>query len=452
MAGGASGTGEKIGTRGGVLLLLNVIIALGILTMPYQFRLAGWMTILVMCFVGGVAMFTAFLIYRAIALVAPLADSQKIPLHSRDWGYLASVAFGSPGRVAAEVCFIGELLAYILSFLCTLGVHLHLLMPALKTTDWMIVSSVAVFFMSYIPPGFLSKVALFSHSAYAVVVLCLLRAGHANLQHPSAPALAEIIERNWQHMWTVKALPHLPTVALVCTYSWAGHATVPTIAGQLKTPENIKFVVFISFPIAVGVALLIGLLGYYIFGPETQQVFTENIGKVYWVNPDGDLLEGLSWLRLVAAISVTIKLAATIPCLLYPILVSTEQNIRAPTVRALWRAFLLMVLGLAACKFEDEVVIAVALAGATFGNVLVFILPCLVYYGIKRQLNKKVGVGEAAVVLFVVLLGVAQGVFGVYDSLQQLGGGQGGGTAESIGEAKAWGDLVKRLEMDRRFQ
>eukprot|EP00406_Dinophysis_acuminata_P073148 CAMPEP_0179260116 /NCGR_PEP_ID=MMETSP0797-20121207/26173_1 /TAXON_ID=47934 /ORGANISM="Dinophysis acuminata, Strain DAEP01" /LENGTH=59 /DNA_ID=CAMNT_0020968185 /DNA_START=74 /DNA_END=249 /DNA_ORIENTATION=+ len=59
--------------------------------MPYTFKLTGQVMCLVMLLVGGIATFTAYLVFRALEMTAALAESQGIGAEHRDWGYLAEV-------------------------------------------------------------------------------------------------------------------------------------------------------------------------------------------------------------------------------------------------------------------------------------------------------------------------------------------------------------------------
>lgn len=409
--------GQKSGQSivGGVFILCNVTIGLGLLNMPYSFMLVGPTFILVMICIGGLSMYTALLIFRAIELTSTFHG----PEENRDWGYLAEMAFGTHCRRFAEFTFRGELVAYILSFLCTVGVHVNMLFPTVSVAWGVMISCVAVFLTSYLPASFMSKICVFAHLAYAVSVACLVYSEYAAMQMPEAPRLSEVVGENWDRIGFVAAIPKIPTVLEICVYSWAGHSVVPTIANSMDNPSDVKPVIMISYPVAIGLAMSVGLIGFLVLGPNANQVFTENLGKQYWSHPEGEPLAHLSWMRNFAAVLVIIKLGATIPCLLQPLLSSTEDAFKYRSVKLLWRVGLIFGMGLGACIFADKVVIAVAFAGATFSNTLVFILPCTVYYGIKRRVSR-VGLAETVLLATIVGVGAALAVYGVYDATVQL--------------------------------
>jgi len=414
---GARANGQSL--IGGVFILCNVTIGLAILNMPYAFKLVGKMMILVMLFIGGLSMFTAYLVSKAIEFAGTLAESDSVAVEYRDWGFLAEVAFGKFSRRAAKFCVRGELVVFILSFLCTLGVHVNLLLPIISIELGVIISSIATFIMSYLPLRLLGKVALLANLAYVVVAALLYYSEYVALDQPDTPGLAELVADNWNRVGIVDALPSIPTATGICVFAWDANSVVPTIATSLAKTSNIKHVILITFPVAVGTAMLIGLSGYLVLGPHTKQVFTENLGEVYWWKPEGETLLGMSWMRTLAAVSVTIKLGATIPCFMCPLLASTEAGIRNPMMKNLWRALLVLAMGMVACIFRNHVVVAVALAGATFGNIMIFILPCTVYYGIKRRV-RRVGCAEASMLAAIVGLGITLMAYGVYDAMRQL--------------------------------
>merc|ERR1712045_334188 len=122
-------------------------------------------------------------------------------------------------------------------------------------------------------------------------------------------------------------------------------------------------------------------------------------------------------MRVLATVSVAVKLGATIPCWMHAFLLSTEAGIESPLSKTLWRAFVTTAMGMAACVFRDQVVIAVAFAGASFGNALVFLLPCAVYYGVKRRVGT-VALAEKLMLLALFGLGSISMVYGVYDSVR----------------------------------
>jgi len=399
---------------GGVFVLCNMTIGLGVLSMPYAFKLAGGpMMIVVMLFAGGLCMYSAYLIHKALELAKPLAKS------ALDWGYLAELAFGKLGRSTAEVCFRGELVAYTISYICTLGVHVHLLFPSVSIQQGVIICSFGTLFMSYLPVSLIAKVSALGHLAYAVVAACLYYSEYASMKHPQAPVLTELVGDNWNKVRMADAWSNIPIVFEICVFAWACHGIVPAVATSMARPSQVKQVILIGFPVSIAACMVIGLSCYLILGPYTKQVFTDNLAEVYWLKPEGDVLEGLSWIRMTAALSVTIKLAATIPVTLSPLLTSIEAGIQHPTTRCICRLSLISAMGTVAAVFRSQVVLLVALVGATLGNMLIFILPCVVYYGIKRRVSR-VSAAEACLLLAIIVLGTTSMVYSVCDCLRKL--------------------------------
>jgi len=338
----------------------------------------------------------------------------------RDWGYLGEVAFGKPGRLLAQVSLLGELGAYIMSFLCVLGVHVNLLLPAVTVQQGVLASTAMSLLLSYAPLRYLNRISLTAHLAYGGAIACLFATVYADLQQPQAPDLASLAANN---MGLAKewGLPHLPEVALVLVYSWAGHSMVPTIANTLARPADVQRVIKISYAVAVAVAFFIGLSGFLAFGQHTSQVFTANLSMSYWTNSQGEAVPGLSALRWIGQVSVALKLTFTIPCWLHTLLGAVLPCKKGGRiVDAGMRLLIVFTLGAIALVFGDQVSIVVAFAGATFGNIMAIILPCIVYYGIKRRIQGRVGGVQTVGLVLLAVIGCCFGVYGMQTSLRQL--------------------------------
>lgn len=278
----------------------------------------------------------------------------------------------------------------------------------------------------------LGQLALAAHASFLVAFVCLLLTGYGNLLHAGGSGFAGLLQQRAEELKpTWSQLSNMPAVFYTFVFSMAGTSVLPSILANMEERHRFEKVLFSSYFIAVSVYMLVGISGFLLFGTNTAQLFTSNLGTDIWT---GSNLPGWEFLRPMASITIICKLLLCIPVLAYPLFSDVKKTLsRRPSThglvsckwhiaRYLWRAPILAAMGLCAALFGDQVAVAVSVIGALFGTPLVFYMPVLVYVGLARRCKKDIGFWKWSELVAMVLIGTCLGWFAIQESCQQLFG------------------------------
>ena len=126
---------------------VNVLVGVGILSLPLAFRYSGWLFGL------------AFLLFAAITTnytAGLLAKCLNLDPCMSHFAELASAAFGVKIRIIAEILINLELTAAIVALIVLFADSLNALLPALSITEWKVVGTVIILPLGFVPMRYLS--------------------------------------------------------------------------------------------------------------------------------------------------------------------------------------------------------------------------------------------------------------------------------------------------------
>ena len=126
---------------------VNVLIGVGILSLPLGLRYSGWLIGLVfLLFAAVTTRYTAWILAKCLTV-----DSSLVTFAD-----LAFVSFGSRARIATSILFTVELVATCVALVVLFGDSLDALVPALGALGWKIFCGAILIPLSFVPLRYLS--------------------------------------------------------------------------------------------------------------------------------------------------------------------------------------------------------------------------------------------------------------------------------------------------------
>jgi len=412
------------------LIFCNVIIAMGVLSMPFSFRKQGCLNFGIVAVAAVLLVRTSQLFYSATELATPIALLNNVAPRHQDWAFLAGLGCGHSGRVAVRVVLISSLTSYIVAFLSALGSLIHDVIPKCSVPFGIALSTGLAVALTRLPTKSLGRLSLLAHSSYFVAFACLVVTGWGNFAVKDRPSLAELFKQRAEEMQLDQSqISGIPTTFYLFVFSMAGTSVLPSVLSNMQKREQFSRVLCASYSIAVSVYFFVGLGGFVLFGGNTAQLFTANLGTNMWTGAD---LEGFKFLKPLASAMVICKLELCIPVLAYPVFADVKNMLeqqpatcslvsgKRALLRHVWRAYLLAAMGLVAAMFGDKVAVLVSMVGALFGTPLICFMPVFVYVGISRRIGKRLHIMKCMELIAIVTLGCVLGCFAIADCWRQL--------------------------------
>ncbi|KAI5864624.1 transmembrane amino acid transporter protein-domain-containing protein [Durotheca rogersii] len=241
----------------------NVLIGIGLLSLPMGIKYAGWicgLSILLLC--AAVTSWTAKLLAKCMDL-----DPSMITFSD-----IAFISFGRKARIATAVLFTLELLAACVALIVLFADSLALLLPGtLTVTEWKVLCTLAMVPLQFAP------LALLSFTSFVGIVCCLgivfivILDGLFKVHAPGSliePATTYLFPANWLT---------LPLSFGLLMSPWGGHSVFPNIYRDMRHPHRYKEAVAYTFTFTLIVDVSIAVVGFVMFGDEVRDEITANI-------------------------------------------------------------------------------------------------------------------------------------------------------------------------------
>ncbi|KAI8881930.1 hypothetical protein K501DRAFT_334402 [Backusella circina FSU 941] len=241
---------------------INILIGVGILSLPLAFKYTGWvvgMAIFIFCFL--LTNYTAKL----------LAKCLDVNSESRTYGDLSAAAYGRKGRVFVSFVFLTELITCSVALVVLLSDGIDSLFPGHDPLLVKIISFAILTPTLFIPVRHLSYTSLMGILSMFSLLFVILYDGLTKVDAPGSmiqPASTDVLPSDW------KAVPM--SFGLIMA-GFAGHAVFPTIYRDMKNPKEYTKMVNYTYLVTAIVYFTIAAAGYAMFGPNTMQEITQNL-------------------------------------------------------------------------------------------------------------------------------------------------------------------------------
>ncbi|KAB5570340.1 transmembrane amino acid transporter protein-domain-containing protein [Coniochaeta sp. 2T2.1] len=242
---------------------INVLIGVGLLSLPMGFKYAGWlcgMTTLALC--AAVTKYTAGLLAKCMDL-----DPSIITFSD-----LAFISFGRNARIATSVLFTLELLAACVALIVLFGDSLELLFPGFLTvTEWKVMCSLIMVPLQFLPLRLLSFTSIIGIFSCFSIVFILILDGFIKPTAPGSliePAKTYLFPANWLT---------LPLSFGLLMSPWGGHSVFPNIYRDMRHPYRYPQALKITFSFTYLLDMVTAVAGILMFGEDVRDAITSNI-------------------------------------------------------------------------------------------------------------------------------------------------------------------------------
>ncbi|KAK4186855.1 transmembrane amino acid transporter protein-domain-containing protein [Podospora australis] len=241
----------------------NVLIGVGLLSLPMGMKYAGWicgMSSLFLC--AAVTAYTAKLLAKCMDL-----DPSLITFSD-----LAFISFGRNARIATSVLFTLELLAANVALIVLFADSLDLLLPGfLSVVGWKIVCAFILVPLNFLPLRLLSFTSIIGIFSCLSIVLILLLDGFLKPTAPGSllePAKTYMFPENWLT---------LPLSFGLLMSPWGGHSVFPNIYRDMRHPYKYTRALKYSFSFTYILDAVTAVAGLLMFGDGVRDEITSNI-------------------------------------------------------------------------------------------------------------------------------------------------------------------------------
>lgn len=316
--------------------LANILMGVGLLGLPFVFKLVGWY--------GGMVCISTFgfITWRTSILIGRELNGDPRPAKAFDdspfksplqpgttptarmfppitsFPGIARVAFGEVTCMILSLVLYFELFSCISIFFVSMGDHLHQLFPSISTTSHVILVSVASVFPTIIlrTPTLLSYLSMIGTIATIAVVLSVIFSSTFEGDISEKVAANEgLVNGTPLHSYWIR--DGFTLASGLVAYCFSGHAIIPSIYTSMDKPQEFENMVTVSFLLVVACCLAVGFSGYHMFGSTVQDQVTLSLEQ----NSDAEYaMKALTGLMILTAFS---KVTLT----MFPLALGIEETI-----------------------------------------------------------------------------------------------------------------------------
>jgi len=246
-----------------VLNSTNVLIGVGLLSLPMGLRYAGWVPGLIMLgLCAAVTSWTAGLLAKCMNLDPTIITFSDI----------AYISFGSKARIMTSILFTLELLAACVALIVLFADSLVLLFPgSLTVTEWKILCTIILLPLQFAPLALLSFTSFVGILCCMSIVIIVILCGLVKVTTPGSliePATTYLFPANWMT---------LPLSLGLLMSPWGGHSVFPNIYRDMRHPHKYTRAVSYTFGFTLCIDSLMAVIGYVMFGDGVRDEITANI-------------------------------------------------------------------------------------------------------------------------------------------------------------------------------
>ncbi|KAJ9069358.1 hypothetical protein DSO57_1019357 [Entomophthora muscae] len=371
----------------------NIVCAVagaGTLGMPHAFAQGGWIAILLIIISGLLSWFAGKLLLECAYA--------HLPLRHDSYPAIGEAAFGAKGRIFIQIFHYAILLGVSSLFVMLSGINLHLVSKGtsfeLTTRQWTWISG----FLILIPYlcikdmkeyVWLSILGVMT-TVFTVVIACVLGLIHL-------PELTSI-----QHEpvnWTL-----MPVALSTIGFSFGGSVIYPHVESGMRDPKQWPRVLFLALLTVSGLYLLMGSVGYYVYGKGVRSPIMESLP---------DILA-----NKIASIIITLHLILAAPLTLIAFSVELERIVGWGMTFRLASRQVIMVLLTVNAAYMPSFGNFMALLGAISNLVVIFVAPVACHLKLFGWRNRSTFTYLAMVGC--ILIGIVGGIIGGIEAFIRL--------------------------------
>lgn len=322
---------SKTSFVGCICNVANTLLGIGILSLPFVLKIAGWAGgLFALLSFGGVAWWTSILLGRELNgdprprhMFETLPGKSPHRLRKKNLGgrlrkpiksfpAIAREAFGQKGAILLSSVMYFELFSCLAVFLVSMGDHLQTLFPSVSMTNHMILVSALLMVATVLfnTPRLISYLSVVGTFTTVAVVLSVFTAAlwegdlaqeiaeMAELKQPQ-PHLNHDFLPPYHATWITAGLPIGYGLVAFC---FSGHAVIPSIYNSMESPQRFEQMISYSFVLVLACCTTVAASGYYIFGSTVSDQITISLHDAPQIDAAG-AMKLLTWLMIVTVFS-----------------------------------------------------------------------------------------------------------------------------------------------------
>ncbi|KNC75641.1 hypothetical protein SARC_11837 [Sphaeroforma arctica JP610] len=244
---------------------VNTMLGSGCLSLPYAYRISGWLFCsIVMVLLLFVTLHTGKILRKCLDYYPGI----------RSFPDIGEVAFGVKGRYFISVMFYFELFTASVMYVILAADNLLVLLPAWEKWQLIVITCLIVLpTASTSKLGILSYFSLVGITASLVLTLVVLEFGFTTTEAPGSvwdPMPTSIMPPDYDKSFAVFGLVMV---------GFAGHACLPSIYESMSTPQDYDRMLNITWIVLSTVYLSVAVVGYLMYGNDTEDMITKNLEK-----------------------------------------------------------------------------------------------------------------------------------------------------------------------------
>ncbi|RKF57690.1 Vacuolar amino acid transporter 1 [Erysiphe neolycopersici] len=240
----------------------NVLIGMGILSLPMAFKYAGWIPgFIIISLAALVTSLTAKLLAKCIDVDPSLITFADIAL----------ISYGEKARNLTSLLFTLELVAGCVGSVVLFADTLNYLIPGIGVLGWKIFCGLILIPLNFLPLRLLSFTSVIGIFSCLCIVLITITDGLIKPNSPGSlrePAKTYLFPENWSTIFLSFGLFMAP---------WAGHSVFPNIYRDMRHPHKYSRAIKITFTFTYILDLLAAVPGILMFGADVKDEISANI-------------------------------------------------------------------------------------------------------------------------------------------------------------------------------
>ncbi|GAB5371382.1 hypothetical protein AAMO2058_001575000 [Amorphochlora amoebiformis] len=392
-----------------VFNMANCLVGSGILGLPFSLAVGGWAGLLVMFLATIGTSYTGKIIGSCIEHLLI-----KYPNQGRD-------RYQDMAQLCCESRVLGKLFKYTINLSIVLelwggacsriilqGSNLNKVFPSVSEPFWMVVCTVLLLPSVFVGMEFLAYLSMLGLTSSFLLLGGILVAG------VDRGIADDTVSVKWEG---------LPITFGIVLFSYSGHAVFPQIYRAMADKKGYNQAVDWAFYISFAFYGAMAAGGYLCWGEKVLDQVTLNL-------PEGVAADSVVLLVVVNTM-LSYPLIMTAPIEATEDFMGVNQlRMRSPCLAALSTVVIrsVLVLGtLVVALTVSNFALIATFIGAVFTMSVSLIFPCIIYlkllhYGLPDKLRDKKGLGCAEILwnIFLILVGIAGMITGVWQGILQL--------------------------------
>ncbi|KAE8359981.1 transmembrane amino acid transporter protein-domain-containing protein [Aspergillus caelatus] len=241
---------------------VNVLIGIGLLSLPLAMKQAGWLLGLTfLSFAAVVTSYTARILARCLDVDRSLVT----------YADLAYISFGNHARLATSLSFCLELIGACVALVVLFADSLQALIPGLSSLQWKLICGFMLIPLNFVPLRLLSVTSILGIISCTSIIILICLDGLLKPNGPGSlhePAKTSLFPNNWRTVPLSFGLIMSP---------WGGHGVFPNIYRDMRHPSKYGKSLWATYLFTYSLDCAMAIVGWVMFGDGVRDEITANI-------------------------------------------------------------------------------------------------------------------------------------------------------------------------------